>query len=99
MNNFISNEDKMNSFIEKFCYLVVFPDKKVELFKSLRDIQKEICIDASTISKKLKDNKYIFKAKGSEHIFFIKKINENYANCPQHEDLSSKYNSCPIDSD
>ena len=38
MNNFISNEDKMNSFIEKFCYLVVFPDKKVELFKSLREI-------------------------------------------------------------
>ena len=109
MNNVINNEDKMTSFIDKFCYLVVFPDKKVELFKSLRDIQKEICIDASTISKKLKDNKYIFKAKGSEHIFFIKNINEDYLNCPQQEilssysiysnPLSSKYNACPTESE
>lgn len=110
MNNFINNEDKMASFVDKFCYMVVFPDKKVELFKSLRDIQKQICIDASTISKKLKDNNFIFKAKGSDNIFFIRKINDyikipdkivcNYVNCPQQEDsLSSKYSSCPTDSD
>ena len=75
MNNFIDSQEKMNNFIEKFCYIVIFPDKKVEIFKSLRDIQKSICVDASTISKKLKDNKYIFNAKGSDNVFFIKKIN------------------------
>ena len=69
-SNFITSEDKMTTFIDKFCYIVVFPDKKVELFKSLRDIQKSICIDSSTISKKLKENNYFFKAKGSDNIFF-----------------------------
>ena len=101
MNNFINNEDKMISFINKFCYMVIFPDKKVELFKSLRDIQKTICIDSSTISKKLKNNKHIFKAKGSDNVFYIKKITENHANCPQQDCsiLSSNDNSCPTEED
>ena len=107
-SNFITSEDRMATFIDKFCYIVVFPDKKVELFKSLRDIQKSICIDSSTISKKLKENNYFFKAKGSDNIFFIRKINEsikipdkivcNYTYCPQQEcSSSSNDNSCPID--
>ena len=44
-------EKDMEKYVKKYKYLVVFPDKKVELFKSLRDIQESICIDSSTISK------------------------------------------------
>ena len=74
MDMFLKNENEMNEFIEKYRYVVIFPDRKVELFKSLRDIQKQICIDSSTISKKLKEQNNFFKAKGSEHIFFIKTL-------------------------
>ncbi len=49
-------EKDMEKYVKKYKYLVVFPDKKVELFKSLRDIQESICIDSSTISKKLNNN-------------------------------------------
>ena len=40
----ITLEQDMEKYINKYKYMVVFPDKKVELFKSLRDIQKSICI-------------------------------------------------------
>ena len=49
-------EKDMIEYVKKYNYLVIFPDKKVELFKSLRDIQNSISIDSSTISKKLKNN-------------------------------------------
>ena len=57
-------------------YLVVFPDRRTKTYKTLKEIQKDICINTSTISKKLKhsDNN-IFKAKGSGYIFFIYKLN------------------------
>ena len=71
----ITTERIMKRYINKFSYLVIFPDEKVELFKSLRDIQQSICIDSSTISKKLKNDEHIFTAKGSGYIFFIKRIN------------------------
>ena len=48
----ITTERIMKRYVNKFSYLVIFPDEKVELFKSLRDIQQSICIDSSTISKK-----------------------------------------------
>ena len=67
-------EQDMEKYIHKYKYLVIFPDKKVELFKSLRDIQNCICIDSSTISKKLSNNENIFIAKGSKYIFYIEVI-------------------------
>jgi hypothetical protein len=72
----IESEKVMEDYIKKNNYMVIFPDKKVELFSSLRKIQNAISIDSSTISKKLKekDSNY-FKAKGSDFIFFIKKLN------------------------
>ena len=72
----IESEKVMEDYIKKNSYMVIFPDKKVELFSSLRKIQNAISIDSSTISKKLKekDSNY-FKAKGGDFIFFIKKLN------------------------
>ena len=71
----ITREKMMQEFIKKNSYMVIFPDKKVELFSSLRKIQDAICIDSSTISKKLKEKPFnYFKAKGSDFIFFIQKV-------------------------
>ena len=70
----MTKEKDMTDYIKKYNYLVIFPDKKIELFKSLRDIQNSISIDSSTISKKLKNDEHIFTAKGSEFIFYIEVI-------------------------
>ena len=67
-------EKDMIAYVNKYNYMVIFPDRKVELFKSLRDIQNSISIDSSTISKKLKNDEHIFTAKGSEYIFYIQVI-------------------------
>lgn len=67
-------EKDMKDYVKKYNYLVIFPDRKIELFKSLRDIQNSISIDSSTISKKLKNDEHIFTAKGSEFIFYIQVI-------------------------
>ncbi len=67
-------EGDMERYVNKYKYLVVFPDEKVELFKSLRDIQQSISIDSSTISKKLSNNENIFIAKGSKYIFYVEVI-------------------------
>tara|TARA_A100001015_G_scaffold320082_1_gene445187 strand:+ start:1511 stop:1729 length:219 start_codon:yes stop_codon:yes gene_type:complete len=71
----IKKEKEMEEFVKKYNYLVIYPDKKTQLFKSLRNIQKSICIDSSTISKKLSRGENIFIAKGTEYIFYIKSLN------------------------
>ena len=84
----ITLEKDMEKYIKKYKYLVVFPDRKVELFKSLRDIQNSICIDSSTISKKLNNNENIFTPKGSDFVFHIRQLDQLpltslSLNCPQ----------------
>lgn len=68
------SEQRMISYIKKNNYLVVFPDKKAELFQSLRQIQKAISVDSSTISKKLSSGEHIITAKGSGYVFYVYKI-------------------------
>ena len=69
------SETQVKEYINKYSYMVIFPDKKVELFSSLRNIQDAISIDSSTISKKLKEKGYnYFMAKGSGYVFFIHKL-------------------------
>jgi hypothetical protein len=64
----------MENYINKYIYLVIFPDKKIELFKSLRDIQNSISIDSSTISKKLTIGENMFSAKGTDYVFYIDRL-------------------------
>jgi len=73
----ITNENTMVNFVNNnIKYLVVFPDRKTKTYKTLNEIQKETCINSSTISKKLKlCDSNIFKAKGGNYIFYIYKIN------------------------
>ena len=72
----LKSECDLERFIRKNKYLVVFPDKKSKLYKSLRDIEDEISVAASTISKKLKEsNSCICQSRGTEFYFFIQLIN------------------------
>jgi hypothetical protein len=70
----ITMENEMEKYIKKYNYLVIFPDKRTELFKSLRDIQNSISIDSSTISKKLSQGENMFTSKGNDFIFYIKQL-------------------------
>ena len=74
MESNIHTEKAMINYMKNLKYLVVYPDKKIELFHSLRDIQNSICIDYSTISKKLTAGENVFTAKGSEYVFYITKL-------------------------
>tara|TARA_X000000368_G_C22515309_1_gene486727 strand:+ start:285 stop:512 length:228 start_codon:yes stop_codon:yes gene_type:complete len=72
----LKSECDLERFIRKNKYLVVFPDKKSKLYKSLRDIEGEISVAASTISKKLKEsNSCICQSRGTEFYFFIQLVN------------------------
>ncbi len=72
----LKSETDLERYITKNKYLVVFPDKKSKLFKSLRDIEQEISVAASTISKKLKENNScICQSRGTEFYFFIQLVN------------------------
>ena len=71
----LDTENKIMDFVRTLKYLVVFPDKKTQIYRSLRDISEDICVDYSTISKKLKNETGdVFISKGTEFIFWIQKI-------------------------
>ena len=73
----LKNEEMMLLYVHTAVkYLVVFPNRETKTYKSLKKIQNDTCINASTISKKLKEhNDAIFKTKGDGYIFYIKKLN------------------------
>ncbi len=70
-----TKERELIDFVKKMKYMVVYPDASSKLYKSLRDIAEDICVDSSTISKKLSSGENIVQAKGTEYIFYIMKIN------------------------
>jgi len=70
----LDSENKMLNYMKTLKYLVIFPDKKTKIYTSLREISDDICIDYSTISKKLKGiTGDIFISKGTDFIFWIQK--------------------------
>jgi hypothetical protein len=74
---FITKEDTMNKFVNTYKYLVIKADTSVEVYSSLRRIQRDILVDASTISKKLKENggdHCICVSKPMNYVFYIKKL-------------------------
>ncbi len=71
----ISSEREMLDHLCGLNYLVVYPDRSTKIYKSLRDIQKDISIDSSTISKRLKDDdSAILSAKGTGYVFWVKRL-------------------------
>jgi hypothetical protein len=71
----LETETAMLEFAASLNYLVVFPDKSHKLFKSLRDIEGDICVNASTISKKLKYSpRCVCTARGTGYVFWVCKL-------------------------
>lgn len=72
----ISKEDFQN-YIDERPYLVMAPDYSVTLYKSTREISREILVDYSTISKKIKDsllNDCYCRSKTTGFIYYIRKL-------------------------
>tara|TARA_Y100001935_G_C17191408_1_gene450273 strand:+ start:363 stop:635 length:273 start_codon:yes stop_codon:yes gene_type:complete len=64
------------NYIQDFKYLVIDIDQNTKLYKSLRDIEKELKISYSGISKKLKMSNYcICVPKKSTDVYYIQNIN------------------------
>tara|TARA_B100000927_G_C16452958_1_gene464622 strand:+ start:467 stop:703 length:237 start_codon:yes stop_codon:yes gene_type:complete len=67
---------EMLKYYKDLNYLVISPDKKIEGYTCLRDITEDICIDYSTISKKLAEsNPCICISKITNYVFLIIRIN------------------------
>tara|TARA_Y100000287_G_scaffold155497_1_gene132268 strand:- start:213 stop:467 length:255 start_codon:yes stop_codon:yes gene_type:complete len=73
----LKTENAMLNYVkDNIKYLVVYPNRETKTYKSLKQIEKDICINASTISKKLKySDSNIFTAKGMGYLFYIFKLN------------------------
>lgn len=72
----ITKED-FQQYIDERPYLVMAPDYSVTLYKSTREISREILVDYSTISKKIKDsllNDCYCKSKTTGFIYYIRKL-------------------------
>ena len=69
------------TYYDKIKYFVLFPDKKLKGFTSLRGISREIYIDYSTISKRLSEsNPCVCYSSDNEYVFLVKKVLSNDAN-------------------
>jgi hypothetical protein len=74
MDNILSFNE-LKKYIEKKKYMVVFPDKSIKLYNSLRNIEKDINVSSSGISKKIKEKSFCYcKAKGTDYNYYIKLI-------------------------
>ena len=72
----MSNIDSIDSIFKKFKYLVINENENCKLYVSLRDIAKDISVDFTTISKKLKisPESCICRSKTTKESFYIKKL-------------------------
>jgi hypothetical protein len=69
------------TYYDKIKYFVLFPDKKLKGFTSLREISREIYIDYSTISKRLSEsNPCVCYSSDNEYVFLVQKVLSNDAN-------------------
>jgi len=69
-------EEDYNKYLETLNYMVVYPDKTIKYYKSLRKIRSDIFVDSSTISKKLNENEgsCFVTCRINDYIYFIKKL-------------------------
>ena len=66
---------EMSNYYQNMKYIVIGPDKKIDTYNCLRDITQDICIDYSTISKRLIDsNPCICVSKITNYVFLIIKL-------------------------
>lgn len=67
---------KMMNYLQEYKYLVIDDNNDAKLYKSLRDIEKELKISYSGISKKLKLSNYcVCTEKKTTNVYYIQNIN------------------------
>ena len=70
---------QLMNYIQEYKYLVIDMEEKTKLYKSLRDIEKELKISYSGISKKLKLSNYcICVEKKTTNVYYIQNINSEH---------------------
>ena len=70
------NRVELMNYIQEYKYLVIDMERNTKLYKSLRDIEKELKISYSGISKKLKLSNYcICVEKKTTNVYYIQNIN------------------------
>lgn len=71
----INTDEEMIQYAHSIKYMVIFPDKSIKHYSSLRKIAKDICVDHTTISKKLgENNPCICKSQNNNCVFYIRKL-------------------------
>jgi len=75
MNVSINNEKEMLLYAKSVKYITIFPDKTMKHYPSLRKISEDICVDHTTISKKLaEENPCICQSQNGGYLFLIRKL-------------------------
>ena len=73
----VQEKNDIQEYLEKNPYFVMAPDYSVKMYKSLRDISREIFVDSSTISRKIKDsllNECYCMSKTTKLLLYIRKM-------------------------
>ena len=67
--------DDLKKFVEEYKYFVVDHEGNYVVYNSLRQMANSLCVDHSTISKKLKeDGHYYFINRETKDPFYITKL-------------------------
>lgn len=70
---------KLMNYVQEYKYLVIDSEQTIKLYKSLRNIEKELKISFSGISKKLKLSNYcICVEKKTTNVYYIQNINSEH---------------------
>ena len=78
--DFIVNKKtiELMNYIQEYNYLVIDFEHNIQLYKSTRDIEKDINVSHSGIAKKLKKSNYcICVEKKSTKVYYIQNINSD----------------------
>jgi len=73
----IREKTDIQEYLEENPYFVMAPDYSIKMYKSLRDISREIFVNPSTISKKIRDsllNECYCMSKTTKMLFYIRKL-------------------------
>lgn len=71
----IKTEKQMLTYSRTIKYLTIFPDKTIKYYTALRKIADDICVDHTTISKRLgENNPCICQSRSEGYIFLVRRL-------------------------
>jgi len=73
--NKVMNYTKIYEYVKKNNYLLVYPDETIKLYKSLREIESDILVSSSALSRAFKEEDHcIVTSSTTNYNYFIKKL-------------------------